>query len=50
MKEVAASIGKYGIPSVLITAGFIYNIIFLILGIVWGCTAIVYDLIRYGNF
>lgn len=49
MKEVIASVGKYGVSAALITAGFIYNIIFLILGIVWGSTALIYDLIRCGN-
>ena len=44
MKDIAISVIKYGVPFVLVTAGLVYNILFLILGFIWGATAVVYDL------
>jgi len=44
MSEVAANVAKYGVPFVLVVAGLVYNILFLILGFIWAATAVVYDL------
>ena len=44
MRDVIAGVTKYGVPFVLAVAGLVYNILFLILGFIWGATAVVYDL------